>query len=418
MPRFLCDKIDKYAATKEQIMSSLVMSSPEAIAAVYQTLLLTISEIVFVLAPVYKSTENDSSSDITTPVDFIIVDTNANGEKSLEKPRNEIIGTKISELNSEHFNLPTLSGVWETALHISRDYFIRKAQPMWYRQTVMPFENGIMVISLPTSQSDISLELALIKHTLNETQLAIREAGHDVRTPLTIIGTSLYLAQKITDENKRLELLERAKEQLDRIREIIDDLTNFAKYENNAPRLNTNPIEVNFFVSGIYRELAILLIEKNQSMTLNLEAQGAVNIDTEKMYRAIMNIVKNAVTYTPERGSIYIKTYNRSANDIVIEIADTGIGIAEEEIDNIFKKFYRINKNTLGLGLGLSISKKIVEMHHGKIEVTSKVGAGSTFSLVLPRYVNDNMAIIVRGDNDPIAMLAKQNNPVVIEEKV
>jgi signal transduction histidine kinase len=131
--------------------------------------------------------------------------------------------------------------------------------------------------------------------------------------------------------------------------------------------------------------------EKNQIFTLDINnGIPPIEADREKLKQVILNLFNNAVKYTPPGGKIDV---NLSANDYeeIIKIADTGIGIPTDSLPFIFDKFYRVTNADLeskGTGLGLAISQRIIEAHQGRIEVESKLGNGSTFTVFLPLTQN------------------------------
>ena len=123
---------------------------------------------------------------------------------------------------------------------------------------------------------------------------------------------------------------------------------------------------------------------------LNLNDKIQIRVDAEKIQQAIINIIDNAIKYTQEGGEVKISLYSRT-KWCVIEIRDNGIGISEKSLSHIFDRFYRIDKarsrKTGGTGLGLSIAHQIVTLHQGTIEVESKVGKGSAFSIKIPNNI-------------------------------
>ena len=133
--------------------------------------------------------------------------------------------------------------------------------------------------------------------------------------------------------------------------------------------------------------MKVRMAEKNLTLTLNLsETLPKIEGDRDKLKQVFINLLSNAHKYNRTNGSIVISTAVED-NEILVSVEDTGIGIAENDIPNLFEKFYRVpgsDKISTGSGLGLSISKRIVEAHGGRINVKSKLGEGTIFTVHLP----------------------------------
>ena len=130
------------------------------------------------------------------------------------------------------------------------------------------------------------------------------------------------------------------------------------------------------------------LDEKNMHFEAIIDEEVYINGDNNRLVQVMMNLMINAINYSPENTKILVHLYEESQNAIV-EISDEGIGISEEELPRVFERFYRVDRdrsrNSGGTGLGLAIVKHLVEAHHGKIEVESSVGKGTTMRLIFPR---------------------------------
>jgi signal transduction histidine kinase len=144
---------------------------------------------------------------------------------------------------------------------------------------------------------------------------------------------------------------------------------------------------LNLNIEKILDQLKPFADQKNIRMVFEEFDNIQMRIDKNKMKQAIINIVYNAIVYTPEFGVVTVRLY-KEKDQVVMEIEDTGYGIPKENIESIFDRFYRVDKarsrNTGGTGLGLSISKQIINLHHGSLSVSSVLGAGSTFFIRLP----------------------------------
>jgi two-component system phosphate regulon sensor histidine kinase PhoR len=151
--------------------------------------------------------------------------------------------------------------------------------------------------------------------------------------------------------------------------------------------MEMKPINPQEFFSTVLEMVKPQMDEKSIQCQLQTENVPVIQGDTQQLQRVFMNLLSNAIKYTPESGTIYIRLEQN--NEVIqAEVSDTGCGISEEELPKLFQEFFRsadpINSTIRGTGLGLSLVKRIVEAHHGKIWVTSKKGIGSTFYINLP----------------------------------
>ncbi|MBI5931616.1 MAG: PAS domain S-box protein [Chloroflexi bacterium] len=230
---------------------------------------------------------------------------------------------------------------------------------------------------------DLTLERARVK-MLEE---FIGDVSHDLRTPLSTIILNTYLLRAGPDDDKRLERLNILESQAERLNKTVQDLLDISRLEINITELTFTQIDINQLLTSIAQFYAPHIAKKNLQLTLNLtQALPPILANETQFHRGIANFVENAMKYT-KKGGISLKTYLRGEL-IVVEVADTGVGISVEHLPRIFDRFYKADRarTTEGAGLGLAISKKIIEAHGGKIEVESIEGVGTTFFVVLPTY--------------------------------
>ena len=211
---------------------------------------------------------------------------------------------------------------------------------------------------------------------------------------MAIIKTSLYLAEKVGDEDpeKRHEYQNQARHQVDRLNDILTDLIEVAKMRGRG--MNFRVISASQFIESVYEDFADYATSRNRKLVMG-EVEGCCILVSEaKMYRAYTNIVRNAFTYTNDGDTI---TLNAQAIDghIHLQVRDTGIGISPENRDKIFERFYRVDRRRGGSegnqGMGLNIALEIVKAHGGRIDVDSEVGEWTLFSIVLPMTTLPNI---------------------------
>ncbi len=215
--------------------------------------------------------------------------------------------------------------------------------------------------------------------------------SHDMRTPLNgIIGFSDILLEKANIEPEYKENIVLIKESGVMLLNLINDILDLSKIQAEKDELEVKPVSVSEVVQKSVRALNTLAELKHQEITLTDRADNSLIMGNfDALMRVINNILANAIKFTPEKGAIKITILSAKKGVVTISIIDTGIGIPEDRIPYLFDKFSRISqKGTAGekgTGLGMSIIKEIVEMHNGKVEVTSKVGKGSQFKITLPQ---------------------------------
>jgi len=220
----------------------------------------------------------------------------------------------------------------------------------------------------------------------------ITHVSHELRTPLTAIkGYSellLVTAEESLNE-EQLGFLETISRHTDNLVAMINELLDFSEMEAGGKLgFRGHPVLLTTLVEDIAEELRPQIEEKG--LTLQVKAPTdlpRVDTDTRRLRWAIINIVRNAWQYTPSGGSVTLQLSEHDDN-VVLDVIDTGIGISPEHQKHLFSRFYRVTNVTAddvrGLGLGLYVTRAIVEAHGGSIQVFSKEGVGSTFSVVLP----------------------------------
>lgn len=217
----------------------------------------------------------------------------------------------------------------------------------------------------------------------------VANVSHELRTPLSSI--KLLSNALIQDENADMglyrEFLTDIDGEIERLNNIITDLLLLVDLDQKKLDIKLKPTYLNFLVGKIIKRLKPLAEEKNMKLTFIEKDKLQLQLDSDKIQQAIINILHNAIKYTQEEGSIVVELYND--NDYAcIKIQDNGSGIEEKQLESIFERFYRVDRarsrKTGGTGLGLSISKQIINLHQGEIKVESVLEKGTTFYILLP----------------------------------
>jgi len=221
----------------------------------------------------------------------------------------------------------------------------------------------------------------------------VANVSHELRTPISSIKllSESLLHQNEGDINIYKEFMEDISAETDRLNNIISELLSIVDLDKEKLQINYKIIYMNFFVEKIVNRLKPIAEMKNIGLRLKLEEEIQIRIDPEKIQQALINIIENAIKYTQENGKVKVSLYSQG-KWCIIEVKDNGIGIPENSLNQIFDRFYRVDKarsrKTGGTGLGLSISQQVVTLHQGAIEVESVVGKGSTFLIKLPNDIN------------------------------
>jgi PAS domain S-box-containing protein len=217
----------------------------------------------------------------------------------------------------------------------------------------------------------------------------VSDASHDLKTPLTVMNTSVHLLYKIhQDPEKTVRYLGKLGDQIKTMDKLLDDLFLMAKLDNPSYLADRMPVNVHNLLNEIVLSYHAATEQKHLTLDVTLEGEPVViQGDERELNRALDRILTNAIQYTPEGGQIHL-SLKRDAQYAIIAVQDTGIGITPEEMPLIFSRFYRADSARQagkgGMGLGLPIALKIVESHGGSIEAESQPGAGSTFRVLLP----------------------------------
>lgn len=223
----------------------------------------------------------------------------------------------------------------------------------------------------------------------------VANASHELKTPLASIKayTETLLDWALHDDSVNVRFLERIDEQAERLNLLILDLLSLARLESGQEVFDHRPLDPLAVIEACveaHRDRA-----ETKGQTISLEHQGLddrvlIRADEEAVRQITDNLVDNAIKYTHEQGVVRVRCWS-DPNSVVLEVADTGIGIPRDELPRIFERFYRVDKarsrEVGGTGLGLSIVKHLVQSIGGQVDVTSRVGVGSQFVVRFPRWI-------------------------------
>jgi len=215
------------------------------------------------------------------------------------------------------------------------------------------------------------------------------DVAHELRTPLmAILATVEAMEDEVLPcDQEHLALVAGETKRLSR---LVDSMLRLSRLENGSVRFNFETVDAVQFVSGIATSHAMLLEDMGLTMTFTNKTgyeHVPVEMDRDTITQAVTNIVSNAMRYTPAPGEVEV-SIALEGDRVAIAVRDTGIGIAKEDIGNVFGRFWRAeesrNRVAGGLGVGLAVTKEIIDRHHGRIGVESEKGVGTTFTLYIP----------------------------------
>jgi len=253
-------------------------------------------------------------------------------------------------------------------------------------QAAVAIESAQLVAALQKANQELS-ELDKLKNDF------IAIASHELRTPLAIIlGYASFLQEEA--EGKLSEHAAKVLASGLQLRRIIEELMNLRYLQQSAAELHLESVPLDELVEDAVQEITKLAEAKKHTLELVTPHDARVRVDRIRTGIAISNLLNNAVRFTPEGGTIKVVAEVRG-DEAWVTVTDTGIGIAPDQIDRIFEKFYQVQDHMTrthgGLGIGLSIARALVEAHGGRVWAESGgLGEGARFTLVLPREVMSN----------------------------
>ena len=228
-----------------------------------------------------------------------------------------------------------------------------------------------------------------LQDAMNRKNKFIMGISHDLRTPIAVIKgyTEALEDGVITNEAEIKQTLGLIKSKINHLENMVNSLINFVKLDNNEIRKNLTPKPITKIINNFALDAknTVGVFKRKLTSNINLPNEYMVPYDEQLVNRVFENLLSNALRYTEENDEIRICAYEFE-NSIYIKICDTGIGISETDLANIFDLFYRAtnSRREEGMGIGLSVVKNIIETHGWNIEVQSEKGKGSCFTIIIP----------------------------------
>lgn len=282
------------------------------------------------------------------------------------------LATVVSFVIAGHISLP-LVRINEKAKRISAGKYDTDFSERSYRE----------IEELSETLNQASMELSKIERLQKE---LIANISHDLRTPLTMIVGYAEVMRDIEGENTP-ENMQVIIDEAKRLSVLVNDLLEISRIQGGISQRNDEVFVLEEVVTETVDRYRRLKAEAGFSFLCEAEGESKVRADKSKLLQVICNLLNNAIHYSDEKKQIEVRVF-RVENACRVEVKDYGVGIAEEDLPNVWQRYYKVDKvhrrSSAGSGLGLSIVREILEMHHACYGVSSKVGEGSLFWFSLP----------------------------------
>ncbi len=313
---------------------------------------------------------------------------NPAAEKLLDTKKENKIGHQLTEGAREEqlFSLAkTTSLDGETDIEIDSNEDTKKI--LRSSSAVIEDENG-QTVGMVTVLNDITKQ----KELDDMKSQFLSNVTHELRNPIGAIKQSIAVILEGTAGElspPQAKFLSNAKRNLDRLSALVDDILDLSKLEAKRMELNLKPSAISKIVNEVCETLDTWTKNKGISLVKDVEeGLPEINIDPDRIIQVLLNIISNAIKFTPKDGTITIEAKLSEEKDkIVVAVSDTGIGIPEDDLSKIFGKFQQAKNRSVGdksgTGLGLTIAQELVGLHGGKINAQSKEGQGTTFTFTL-----------------------------------
>lgn len=231
--------------------------------------------------------------------------------------------------------------------------------------------------------------IARLEQSFNQIQQFTADASHELRTPLAILMGEIELALRTGRSTEEYQsVLRSALEEVERLSQVVQGLLELSRADSGQILLEMKPTNLNILIGSICDNAVVLSAQKNIDLRIDIADNLVIMADRIRLYQALLNIVENAVKYTPDGGRVMVRAYPLE-KQTCIEITDTGIGIPAEDIPHLFDRFYRADRARTrmqqGAGLGLSIASWVIDAHGGQIDISSVEGQGTTVKILLSR---------------------------------
>ena len=327
---------------------------------------------------------------------------NGNWE-TLPMPQNRVVFNGVSSGYHVLYTKTIIDGheseITETPIHIAYPWYLR----WWALFIWLVIFACVVYMTLIEIRRRRKLHRSIREHQREEEAKEQKlqffmNIVHDLRTPITLISTPLQKLLSTDHDEERQRLYGTMSRNADRLLRLTDQIMDLRKIDRGKMELTCTDVALSPFVKGVVSYTEDIAQSRRQTLTFTDKTNGHINVmlDTDCFEKILLNLLSNALKYTPENGSVTVsidlepKTDLKAGSDVnlILDVVDTGIGIPDEEKRNIFTRFYQVRTNgkfVKGTGIGLNLVKALVELHKGTISVCDNpAGKGTKFTVVLP----------------------------------
>lgn len=239
----------------------------------------------------------------------------------------------------------------------------------------------------------INMLLERIQNDVDQLQRFTADVSHELRTPLAALRSVGEVAlQRPANKSEYVDAIGSMLEEANRLTRLVDSLLMISRMDAGQVPLKLTECNVFDLIQQCVTLLDVVAQEKSQTLTFNASGDGVISADELLLRHAFINVIHNAIKYSPSGSTIEVQACAIPAMGVEVKVDDEGPGIAKESQPKIFERFYRLPPFANGAGLGLAITKWIVEAHHGVISVTASASGGSRFTIRLPNHLLESGA--------------------------
>jgi two-component system phosphate regulon sensor histidine kinase PhoR len=217
----------------------------------------------------------------------------------------------------------------------------------------------------------------------------VANVSHELRTPIASINLLVETLQRgaMNDPDAAMHFLHRIQVETQAMAQLVEELLELSRLETGALSLDIEGFSVSDLLTEVRDRLMPAAGEKGVAMHLDVQhSLPPVAADAKRIEQVVMNLLHNAIKFTPADGSVMVRA-RRQGRGVQVDVTDTGVGMASADAERIFERFYKVDKGRSregGAGLGLAIARHLLELHGSQLQVVSEVGRGSRFSFALP----------------------------------
>jgi two-component system OmpR family sensor kinase len=226
------------------------------------------------------------------------------------------------------------------------------------------------------------------------------DASHELKTPLTVMRADVERAMHPNSGSEGMQALEEALQETTRMADLVDSLLTLARADEGRFDVYREPVKMGPLVRDVYETAVILGEDAGLQVTMSVLEEGVVDGDVRRLRQLFLNLITNAIKYTPRGGKVELSLSHRVGNEIAFSVRDSGIGISAADLPHVFDRFWRADRARSrasergGFGLGLAISQWIAQAHGGRVVAQSRLGRGSIFTVTLPLLSAEEVAAV------------------------